>query len=304
MAKILVSGLTNIETTLKIGGFPLEYNPVNYPFFGVASTVSGVGVNLSRALATLGDEVNFVTILGRNTMSELVLAAFAEYGIDVGYVYRGVEQTAQSVILYDASGRRQIHTDLKDIQETRYPEDLFLKALKESSTAALCNINFSRPYLKIAREAGITVATDVHVLKDINDDYNRDFMQYANILFMSDEGISGSPEEFAKKILDKYDNDILVIGLGNKGALLYVKKDRFTGRFNAVKTRNIINTIGAGDSLFSCFLHYYNKTGDPYISLRKAIVFASWKIGEKGSAEGFLNEGALEDLYARFNDKL
>ena len=31
------------------------------------------------------------------------------------------------------------------------------------------------------------IVTDVHVLADINDDYNRDFMQHANILFLSDE---------------------------------------------------------------------------------------------------------------------
>lgn len=151
---------------------------------------------------------------------------------------------------------------------------------------------------------GITVATDVHVLKDIHDSYNRDFIQYANILFMSDEGITGSPEAFARKILDEYGNDVLVIGLGSKGALLCVKKDGFIGRFKAIKTREIINTIGAGDALFSCFLHYYNKTGDPYLSIRKAIVFASWKIGEKGSAQGLLNEEALDDLYMKYDNKL
>lgn len=147
MAKILVSGLTNIETTLKIEGFPLEYNPVNYPFFGISSTVSGVGVNLAKALKTLGDEINFMTILGRNIMTEIALKVFTDDGINMKYVYQGVEEAAQSVIMYDEIGRRQIHTDLKDIQECPYPADLFMEALRECSLAALCNINFSRPWL-------------------------------------------------------------------------------------------------------------------------------------------------------------
>ncbi len=47
MAKVLVSGLINIETTLKIDRFPFEYAPVRYPFFGVNSTVSGVPLRSS-----------------------------------------------------------------------------------------------------------------------------------------------------------------------------------------------------------------------------------------------------------------
>lgn len=31
--KVFVSGLVNIESTLKIEGFPLPYYPIDYPFF-------------------------------------------------------------------------------------------------------------------------------------------------------------------------------------------------------------------------------------------------------------------------------
>ena len=39
MNQILVSGLINIETTLRVEGFPIGYSPVRYPFFGINSTV-------------------------------------------------------------------------------------------------------------------------------------------------------------------------------------------------------------------------------------------------------------------------
>ena len=38
--KILVSGLLNIETTVAVKGFPIEYYPIDYPFFGINSNVS------------------------------------------------------------------------------------------------------------------------------------------------------------------------------------------------------------------------------------------------------------------------
>lgn len=56
MNPILISGLINLETSLRVDGFPLPYFPVRYPFFGVNSTVSGVGFNVAKALTTLGDE--------------------------------------------------------------------------------------------------------------------------------------------------------------------------------------------------------------------------------------------------------
>ena len=62
MNKILVSGLINIETTLKIDQFPLNYFPVTYPFHGIQSTVSGVGFNLAKALIILGNQVKIFII--------------------------------------------------------------------------------------------------------------------------------------------------------------------------------------------------------------------------------------------------
>ncbi len=302
--KILVAGLTNIETTLRIEGFPIAYNPVNYPYFGVASTVSGVGINLAKALTTLGDHVDLLSLTGRDMQYESVRKALAENGVETEHVLPLIKETPQSVILYDPQGKRQIYTDLKDIQEAVYPEDIALEAIKACDIAVLCNINFSRPLLAKAKKLGKPIATDVHVLKDIHDAYNSDYMRHANILFMSHEGITEDYESFARKVIGEYDNDILVIGLGSEGALLYVKKDGFIGRFKAVRTRPIINTIGAGDSLFSCFLHYYAKTSDPYLAIKHAIVFASWKIGEKGAAQGFLSEAELEPLFLEKKEEI
>ena len=59
MKKILVSGLVNTETTVKVGAFPIEYAPIEYSFFGVNTSVSGVAYNIVKALKTLGDEIFF-----------------------------------------------------------------------------------------------------------------------------------------------------------------------------------------------------------------------------------------------------
>lgn len=297
MSKILVSGLVNIETTLKINKFPIEYEPVHYCFFGVESSVSGVGVNVAKALSVLGRKVEFATIIGKDMEAENVISTMKDIGIDTRYIIKGIDRTCQSVILYDETGKRQIHVDLKELQETDYPEELLEVIFTDVSIAVLSTINFSRKMLNIAKNKGIKIASDVHCLEDIYDAYNSDFMRNADFLFLSNEKIKGKEEEMVEKLAKTYNNEIIVVGLGKEGALLYVREDKFIGRFNAVDTRKIINTIGAGDALFSAFIYFYDKEKNPYEAIKKAIVFASWKIGEKGAADGFLKEEEVEALY-------
>lgn len=296
MANILVSGLINIETTLKVDGFPIPYFPVTYPFFGVNSSVSGVGFNLAKALTTLGDQVAFLSIIGRDLAGEQVRMVLQRAGIDDRYILARIDQTAQSVILYEGSGRREIHVDLKDLQKQVYPVAPFEEAAAGCDLFALCNINFSRPLLMRAKALGKPVATDVHALSNLHDDYNRDFMAASDILFMSHEALPTAPEEFARQVLDHYPVQIVVIGLGGEGALLSVRRDHFMGRFPAVYTRPVVNTIGAGDALFSAFIHSYACNPDPYLALRKAIVFASYKIGATSAADGFLDAAGLDGV--------
>lgn len=62
-----------METTVQIPGFPLEYAPIHYPSFGVNSAVSGVGANLCKALTTLGDSVNAVSLIGNDSNGDIAV---------------------------------------------------------------------------------------------------------------------------------------------------------------------------------------------------------------------------------------
>ena len=295
MTRFFVAGLINMETTLAIEGFPLQYSPDNYPFFGIQTTVSGVGLNISNALTKLGNLVDFASLIGKDGNGWLVRRRLAEEGISDDLILSTLLETAQSVIIYEKGGRRQIHTDLKDIQEQSYPLNAAESALQNSDMAVICNINFARPLLQLAKEMGIPIATDVHAQSSLDDAYNKDFFEAADILFMSDEKLSETPERMAKDVMDRFSAEIFVIGLGQRGALLAVREDNFIGRFEAVRTREVVNSIGAGDALFSAFLDRFMKTSDPYAAIREAMIFASYKIGEKGAADGFLTSEELDE---------
>jgi len=296
MKNILISGLINMETTVRVRQFPLEYYPIDYPFFGVNTAVSGVAYNLALALRTLGDNVTLLSMTGRDFPAAYIRSELETAEIGTQHIKPALEQTPASVVLYDGEGRRQIHCDLKNIQESSHAFDPAV--LNGIDLVAACNINFNRPLLAMAKAAGKTVATDVHVLSNLYDDYNREFMEYADILFLSDEGIGENYRDFLTELAHIYGSQIIVLGRGGKGAAMYLKSTDEIYELPAAQVGEVVNTVGAGDALFSSFLHYYAKGLSPLECLSRAQLFAAAKIRVSGASKGFLTEEEIEVLYA------
>ena len=296
MSKITVCGLVNLETTVPVESFPINYNPINYKFFGITTHPSGVGLNLSAALTALGDEVSLLSLCGNDAAGSAVRDYLKSENISDKYVLSDAKATAQSVVLYDNEGKRSVYCDLTDMQDNTYNEDTFKNISEKSDIAVICNINFARPLLKAAKDMNLLIATDVHCLSDIHDEYNADFIRNADILFLSNESFINIEEEFVSNLKTVTDAEIIVTGMGKKGALLYQKSTDSFKTFPAVYTRPVVNTVGAGDSLFASFLHFYAKTKDAEYSLRLATIFASYKIGDTSACRGFLSESELINL--------
>lgn len=297
MANITIVGNVNVETTIRIPAFPLVYTPTIYARFGISTGVSAVGYNLAKALHTLGNTVALASVIGHDAQAQFIRTQLNRDGISSHYVIEATAQSAQSVILYDADGKRVVLTDLKDVPETHYPVDHFAPALAESDLVVLTNIAYSKPFIPLANANRKPIATDLHTLTDLHDVYNAPFLENATVLFLSGELLTVSPDVWASAILARYGAQIVVIGLGKKGAYLAVR-DNEAMLIPAVATRDVVQTGGAGDALFAAFLHSYLSTKNPVLALRMAIVFASYKIGEMRSGEGFLTATELESLAA------
>ena len=294
MKKILVYGHVNTETTVQVREFPINYYPIDYPFFGVHTEASGVAFNIARALTVLGDQVRLLSLTGDDFAAAYIKNELSAAGISTGQLKAKLKETPSSVVLYDESGRRQIYCDLKDTQESVY--SFSGEQIGDADIVVACNINFNRELLRLAKQMGKTIATDVHVLGNIYDDYNRDFMEYADILFLSDEAAGDDPYRFIEQLEETYHTPIIVMGRGSKGALMYLRDENWFHEMPAFKAGEVINTVGAGDALFSAFLHYYAKGLHPVDCLKRAQIFASAKIRVNGASRGFVTESEVEEM--------
>ena len=294
MKKILISGLVNTETTVRVRQFPIEYYPIDYPFFGVQTAVSGVAYNIALALTTLGDRVRLLSMCGQDFQAAYIRNELESKGIGANHMKHCLRETPSSVVLYDETGKRQIYCDLKDIQESTYgfSDD----QLADADLVVACNINFNRELLRKAKSMGKTIATDVHVLGNIYDEYNREFMEAADILFLSDEAAGEDYRGFLTDLAHMYNPKIIVMGRGSKGATMYLRDEDRIFELPAEHVGDVVNTVGAGDALFSAFIHFYAKGFTPIECLKRAQIFASAKIGVSGAAKGFVTEQTVEEL--------
>ncbi|PXV96176.1 ribokinase [Lachnotalea glycerini] len=297
MSNILVMGPIYTETTVKVSSIPLPDNKIIDSSFGVITSFSGHGYNISRALTKLGDTVNFLSFSGKDAMQLMLQEKLKKEGISLEYVIPALDATPHTIVLYSDENTRQIINDLKGSNGIEYDSVMFDKAINDCDIAVFCNSNYAIPYLKKAKELGKQIISDVQTIKNIDDEQNKEFMQYADILCFSHTYIKEPYEDFIKQIESEYGNDIIIMGMAEKGTMMYVKKDDFIGFFPTVRTRKIVNTLGAGDSQLSAFAHFYRKTGNPYYSLKAAILFASYKIGNACAAHGFLSEEQVEVFY-------
>ena len=232
------------------------------------------------------------SMVGNDFPASYIRNELEELGIGADLLHPSLKQTPSSVVLYDPEGKRQIYCDLKDIQETQYPFEASM--LDGVDLVAACNINFNRPLLHLAKEVGKIIATDVHVLSDIYDEYNREFMEHADILFLSDENIGDDYQVFLWELAHTYGCRIIILGRGAKGAAIYLRETDQIMEMPAVNAGKVVNTVGAGDALFSAFLHFYAKGYDAIEALYRAQIFAAHKITISGAAKGFVSEAVVE----------
>jgi sugar/nucleoside kinase (ribokinase family) len=292
---IVVAGVTNLQFSVPVDGFPLGYVPVRYPQGQTGVRVAGVGYNVAAALTALGSEVRLATFAGGDLLGGAVESELRARGLYGPWVAGG-QETPRSVVLHEPRGERMICTDLRGLPEAVYPPGVFAAALDGADYAVITNIGFARPLLAVARDAGVPVAADVQAVGDLADDYNRDWMTAARVLFCSHERLPVPPQAWIAMVQQRYQTPVVVVGCGAGGALLGVRETGELRHVPAVAPRGVTSTAGAGDALAAALMHVYAATGDPYAAITQAVVFAGYAVGAEPDGSAFLSGSQLAEM--------
>lgn len=295
-SKIVVAGVTSLYMSLGVTEFPGGDQPARSPAW-LRAGVAGAGYHIARILHTLGNEVSLCTVVGRDRPGDLIRAELLGEGLLGPGTIEG-PASSLGVVLVAPDGRRVGYPGLTAVNSVAYPADVFLRNARGADLAVLTNTRFARPLLKQARQLGIPIAVDVHLIADIGDAYNRPWLEVADIVFASHERLPWSPAHWVGQVFDRYPGcTVAGVGCGGDGCVLGLRDGRLV-RVAAVAPRGVVSTAGAGDTLFASFLHSWLTTGNPVRAVERAVLYAGWKVGDSLPAAAMLTEQELNTLEA------
>lgn len=290
--RVLVCGNANVELSFAAPGLSLAaVESAEYPH-ALTLGVAGAGFNVAHALARLGAGARFLGFAGGDLAGEGVRRGLRAAGIAPHLA--PAPATPLSLVVTGPGGGRRIHRDLKGLGERAAPLDLFREALAGAGVVVLGNVAWTGELLPLARAAGVPVVTDLQGTPGPGEPYDAPYLA-ADVVFLSGENLRVSPEDAVRRYRAGHDPEVVVVGLGERGALLS-ERGRAPHHQPAAFTRPVVSTNGAGDALLAAFTRAYFGGVEAREALRLACTFASWKCGEAGGASGHLGWEELSAL--------
>jgi ribokinase len=294
MSKFLVAGVTQIETIVRVDKIPVSYSPLTSVNDSIFTAMGGDAYNESLALEWLGDDVTFMSIVGRNQDLSMINPPDRKITLSTEFIVPQMRETPTEVVLYDKDRKQQVFEDIKDLRENVYDMSMVAPITNECDMMVLANANFCRPFAKEAAIHGKPIAVNIRNYNPEKEKYNTDFLEPAKVLYFSDDTLTEDPYEFIDRMANTYGTEVIILGQGSEGLILFDKTKDIRAHYKTVKTNEVVNTIGAGNALFACFLHFYMETSDSVNAIKNALLFASYKIGYMGTSNGFMTIEQLE----------
>ncbi|MGW0806631.1 carbohydrate kinase family protein [Nonomuraea sp. NPDC002799] len=275
---VVVAGVTSLYMAMPVADFPLPYSSQSFPEW-MRAEVSGAACHIASTLHTLGDEARLCTFVGTDLAGEAINTSLRARGL-WGPGVAAAPASSLGVVLVASNGRRSGHPYVAAVNTVEYPVEVFRRLLHGAELAVLTNAAFVRPLLGHTRERGVPIAVDVHLIADVDDAYNRPWLEAADIIFCSHERLPCPPKQWLAQIFRSYPGcAVAAVGLGGRGCVMGLA-DGALVEVAAVAPRGVVSTAGAGDALFASFVHSWLATWNPVAALEDAVLHAGWKVGD------------------------
>lgn len=300
MNRVVVAGVVNVRAALRCAQFPPPLPTNSFDPGGISIRLSGTGWTVARTLQRLGSDVLFGTYVGADELGRLARDGLVRRGLS-GATTLTCPAQPRAVVLYGRDGARANAIDLRSTPDLCYPVDVLATALDGGpryDMAVLTNIGFTRSLIPLAVERNLPIATDLHLVADIDSAHDRDWMAAAHVLACSHEKLPTSAEGWVRAVWGRYGSDIVLVGCGAGGAVVGVRATHRIWHVAATTPRGLRYTSGAGDTLLAAFVHHYLALGDPLDATRHAVLAAGWKVGGDPDEEPGVRADRLTELKA------
>ena len=267
----------------------------------------GVTANYVVAVARLGASCGFIGAVGDDAYGDFLINDFQDENVDTTLTLKKPGKKTPVNFIFVAKGEKTI-IQSPHMQTTK----LEISDLNEEYIAGAKLMHTTMIHPKLTENAiGVAKENEVKISIDLESqiaqrgwDNLKKILLNVDILIPNKEGAksitnSSTPEE-AAKILIKKGIPLVIITMGEKGALITTKD--FQKEIPTFKVDNIVDTTGAGDTFNGAFsVAYLIKEWDLEKSCKYANAAASLKIQKLGARTGMPSENELVAFLKKHN---
>ena len=163
MSNIVIAGITQIESIVKVKEIPIAYAPFTPAPDTIFTAPGGDAFNMSLAMSWLGDRVEFMTVVGKDQNMGIFNPPNREVTLSTTYVLPIMKETPMEILLFDRTRKQQVFEDLKDIRDAKYDMMLIDPLVEDCDMMVLSNVNFCRPFITRAVDHNKKLAVKIPV---------------------------------------------------------------------------------------------------------------------------------------------
>ncbi len=294
---VAVVGNVGIDTNVYLPGSDIDFT-VEANFTENIDYVGQAGGYTSRGFAQLDHKTAFIGHVGDDYHGHFIRQTFEQDGIDTTALFIDPQGTSRSINFMYRDGRRKNFYDGKG-HMTFEPDMNICREILSRTRLAHFNIpNWARHLLPMAQELGLTISCDIQDIVSPDDDYRRDFVNYADILFFSATN-HPDPSPLINNFLASKPDRVVVVGMGAQGCAVGTK-DGIQCLPPVETAKPVIDTNGAGDGLAVGFLSSY--VLDKYslqASAMRGQIAARYTCTQKASSSNLISSEQLTQHFSQ-----
>ena len=249
----------------------------------------------SRGFARLGLSTAFLGHVGDDQMGNWVRSELVADGIDLRGLAIDPSGTARSINLMGSDGSRINFYDGRGHRSIAVDQALAAELFAGSRLVMFHLPDWARHLLPTARSAGAVIACDLQDVRDPGDEYLTEFIEGADILFVSSTHHL-NPAPMLKQLVRRSNGSMVVCGRGGLGVAI-ATSDGIRVYPPPRIDLPVVDTNGAGDALAVGFLAAHVLEGRPVEeAVQRGQLAARWTCAQRASSSNLVTSGQLEEL--------
>lgn len=251
---------------------PVEEKPLKYTSL-FSKTIGGAESNVAIGLSRLGKKSRWIGRLGRDPFGEVIMATLAGERVDISKViqdensptsvyFKDIYRIGDPLIYYYRKGSASSFWKAEHVKEDWFADSQILHMTGITPALGKETLLFTRKCMEMAKSLGLTVSFDPNIRFKLweSEDAKQAIL---NLIPLCDIFLPGideaqflfgekSPEQLVQEIMELGPHSV-AIKLGEHGAF-GMQKNQCSYTIPAVKVKNIVDTVGAGDAFAAGFL--------------------------------------------------